>query len=137
MEKINGQIETVPPKSQNFKNQGTPKDDFVAIGDSLQDVIILQNESKMKAALGKNVKISLPKAFQTGKEQTKSLAVKGVPTDITDDEFKEFLDLNKIFYAKAERLKSKKNGRVPQCFVLRLTTLPKPRHSFHKTYSAK
>ena len=53
-----------------------PKGDFIAVGDSMQDVIILQNESKMKAALGKNVKISLPKAFQTSKEQTKSLAVK-------------------------------------------------------------
>ena len=66
----------------------------------------------MKAALGKNVKISLPKAFQTSKEQTKSLAVKGVPTEITDNEFKEFLDLNKISFAKAECLKSKKDGRV-------------------------
>ena len=50
-----------------------PKGDFVAIGDPMQDVIISQNESKMKAALGKNVKISLPKAFQTSKEQTKVL----------------------------------------------------------------
>ena len=66
----------------------------------------------MKAVLGKNVKTSLPKALQTSKEQTKSLAVKGVPTDITDDEFKEFLYLNKIPYAKVERLESKKDGRV-------------------------
>ena len=78
----------------------------------MQDVIILQNESKMKAALGQNVKVSLPKAFQINKQQTKSLAVKGVPSDISDSEFKEFLDLNKINFAKAERLKSKKDGRV-------------------------
>ena len=71
-----------------------PKGDFVAISDSMQDVIILQAESKIKAALGKNVKISLPKAFQTSKEQTKSLSVKGVPTDVMDIEFKEFLHLN-------------------------------------------
>ena len=72
-----------------------PKGDFVAIGDSMQDVSILQNESKMKAALGKNVKInSLPKVFQTSKGQTKRLAIKGVPTDLTDIEFKELLDLN-------------------------------------------
>ena len=83
-----------------------PKGDFVVIGDSVQDFITLQNESKMKAALGKNVKISLPKAFQTSKIETKSLAMKGVPTDITDTEFKEFLDLNKISYAKAKPLKS-------------------------------
>ena len=47
-----------------------PKGDFLVIGDSQQDEIILQNENKMKAALGKNFKISLPKAFQISKEQT-------------------------------------------------------------------
>ena len=67
-----------------------PKGDFLIISDSVQDIIILQSESKMKAALGKNVKVSLPKAFQTSKVQTKSLAIKGVPTNIT--EFTEFLD---------------------------------------------
>ena len=65
----------------------------------------------MKAALGKNVKVSLLKAFQTNKVQTKSLAMKGIPSDITDSEFTEFLDLNKINYAKAERLKSRKHTR--------------------------
>ena len=37
-----------------------------------------------------------------------SLVVKGVPAEVTEQEFKEFLDLNKINYAKAERLASKK-----------------------------
>ena len=37
------------------------KGDFLIIGDSVQDIIILQSESKMKAALGKNVNVSLPK----------------------------------------------------------------------------
>ena len=82
--------------------------------------MILQNESKMKATLGKNVKISLHKAFQTSKEQAKSLAVKGVLTDITNKEFKDFLDLNKISYAKAERIKSKKDGRVLPVFHLEI-----------------
>ena len=72
----------------------------------------------MKAALGQKVKISLPKAFQTSKAQNKRLVVKGVPTDITKTEFKEFLGLNKINYAKAERLKSKKDGRVLPIFQL-------------------
>ena len=84
---------------------------------------ILQNENKMKAAPGKNVKISL------SKEQTKRPAVKEVPTDITDNEFKEFQDLHKISYAKAERLKSEKDGGVLPYFLLKLTTLPKPRFS--------
>ena len=95
-----------------------PKGDFLIIGDSIQDVIILQNETKMKAALGQKVKISLPKAFQTSKAQNKRLVVKGVPTDITETQFKEFLGLNKINYAKAERLKSKKDGRVLPIFQL-------------------
>ena len=87
----------------------------------MQDVIILHCENKMKAALGQNVKVSLSKAFQTTKQQTKRLAVKGVPTDISDSEFKEFLDLNKITYAKAERLKTKKNGRVLPIFRLEIS----------------
>ena len=82
------------------------KGDLLVVGDSVQDVVILQSESKMKAALGKNVKISLPKAYQINQKQNKCLAIKGVPTDITEAEFQEFLDLNKISYAKAERLKS-------------------------------
>ena len=83
-----------------------PKGDFLIIGDSIQDVIILQSETKMKAASGQKVKVSLPKAFQTNKVQNKRLAVKRVSTVVTEAEFKEFLDLNKITYAKAERLKS-------------------------------
>ena len=84
-------------------------------------MIILQSETKIKAALGQKVKISLPKAFQTNKVSTRSLTVKGVPTDITEADFKEFLDLNKISYAKAERLKSKKDGRDLPIFQLEIT----------------
>ena len=75
----------------------------------------------MKEALGQKAKISLPKAFQTSKVSTKSLAVKGVPTDITEAKFKEFLDLNKISCAKAERPKSKKDSRVLSIFQLEIT----------------
>ena len=70
--------------------------------------------------MNKNVKVSLPKAFQTNKVQTNSLAIKGVPTDITDSEFTEFLDLNKINYAKAKRSKSKTDGRVLPIFQLEI-----------------
>ena len=45
-------------KSRNY----LPKGDFLIIGDSVQDIIILQFEPKIKAALGKNVKVSLRKA---------------------------------------------------------------------------
>ena len=69
----------------------------------------------MKSCLGQKVKISLSKAYQTAKPK-KSLVVKGVPVEVTEQEFKEFLDLNKINYAKAERLTSKKDGRVLEIF---------------------
>ena len=98
-----------------------PEGDFLIIGDSTQDALILQRETKMKAALGQTVKVSLPKAFQTTKIQTKSLAVKGVPTDITDSEFKDFLDLNKINVARAECLKRKTDGRVLPIFRLEIS----------------
>ena len=42
-----------------------PKGDFLLIGDSIQDVVILQNESKMKAALGQKVKVYLKPTKQT------------------------------------------------------------------------
>ena len=105
----------------------------------MQDVIIQQNEGKMKAALGKNVKVSLPKAFQTSKVQTKSLAVKGIPTDITDIEYKEFLDLNNITYAKAELLKSKKDGRVRKTYAATVSqnTLPQPKTKKTFTFTAE
>ena len=127
-----GELGQYHPSFKISRIKELPKGDFVVIGDSVQDVNLLQNESKMKAALGKNVKISLPKAFQTSKVQTKSLALKGVPTDTTDIEFKEFPDLNKISYAKAERLKSKRTVGSSQSFYSKLTILPKPRLSFLK-----
>ena len=89
MEEIIERIETGLSQSQNFQ-------DYFPKGDFLQDITILQNENKMKAALGKNVKVSLPKTFQTKKDEPKNLALTGVPTDITDNEFKEFLDLIKL-----------------------------------------
>ena len=96
------------------KNNG-----FLIIGDTPRDVGILQSESKMKTCQGQNVKISFPKAYQTA-EPKKSLVVKGVPTEVTEQEFKDFLDLNKINYAKAERLISKKDGRVLKFFKLEI-----------------
>ena len=121
-----GELRQCHPSLKILRVKELPKGDFVAIGDSMQGVVISQNESKMKAALGKNVKVSLPKAFQTSKEQTKSLAVNGVPTCLTDIEFKEFLDLNKISYAKAECLKSKMDGRVLPMFQLEINNSTEP-----------
>ena len=117
---IMGELRQYHPILKVSQIKELPKGDFLVIGDSVQDVVILQSETKMKAALGKNVKVSLPKVFQTNKTPNKSLAIKGIPTDITDVEFREFLDLNKINYAKADRLKSKKDGRVLPIFQLEI-----------------
>ena len=92
---------------------------FLIIRDTPRDVAILQSETKMKACLGQNVKISLPKAYQSS-QPTKVLVIKGVPAEVSEQEFKEFLDLNKINYAKAERLISKKDGRALEIFKLEI-----------------
>ena len=116
-----GELRQYHPSLKVSQVKELPKSDLLVIGDSVQDVVILQNENKMKAALGQNVKITLPKAYQINGSQNKSLAIKGVPTDITDDEFREFLNLNKISYAKADSLKSKKDGRVLPIFQLEVS----------------
>ena len=116
-----GELRQFHPSLKVSQVKELPKGDLLIIGDSMQDVIILQSENKMKAALGKNVKVSLLKAYQTSKTQTKILAIKEVPADITENEFKEFLDLNKINYAKHERLKSKQDGRVLPIFQLEIS----------------
>ena len=74
-----------------------------------------------KLHVGSFISFSLPKAYQINQKQNKCLVIKGVPTDITEAEFQEFLDLNKISYAKAERLKSKKDGRVLPIFQLEIS----------------
>ena len=78
-----GELRQFHPSLKVSHVRELPKNDLLIIGDSAQDVIILQSQNKMKAALGKNVKVSLPKAYQTSKNQNEILAIKGVPTDIT------------------------------------------------------
>ena len=60
-----GELRQYHPSLKVSNVKELPKGDFLIIGDSVQDVIILQNESKMKAALGQKVKVNLPKAYQT------------------------------------------------------------------------
>ena len=115
-----GELRQHHPSLRISKVKALQKGDLLVVGDSPQDAVILQTESKMKAALGKNVRVSLPKAYQITKQRNKCLVVKGVPTDLTDEEFKEFLDLNKISYAKVECYKSKKDGRVLPMFQLEI-----------------
>ena len=89
------------------------------IGNTPRDVAIPQSGSKMKACLGQNAKISSSKANQI-KEKSKTAIVKGVPTEFTADEFKEILDSNKIHHAKAERMKSRRDGRSFEMFQNRI-----------------
>ena len=118
---VMGELRQHHPSLKVSQVKELTKGDLLIIGDSMQDMLILQNETKMKAALSKNVRISLPNAYQINKSQNKCLAVKGVPTDISEANFLDFLNLNKISYAKAERLKSKKDGRVLPIFKLEIS----------------
>ena len=70
--------------------------------------------------LGKNLKISLPKSYQN-KEKSKTLVVKGVPTEFTNEEFKQVLDHNIIKHAKAERMKNRRDSRMLQMFQIELS----------------
>ena len=72
------------PSGENSKFLPLPKvakvlekknNSFLIIGDTPRDVAILQSETKMKAGLGQNVKISLPKGYQSSPPK-KSLVIK-------------------------------------------------------------
>ena len=127
-----GELRQHHPSLRISKVKALQKGDLLVVGDSPRDAVILQSEPKMKAALGKNVRVSLPKAYQITKQKNKCLVVKGVPTDLTDDEFKEFLDL-KFLMPKLNATKAKETAGSCQCFNLKLVTLPKPRLFFLKT----
>ena len=68
-----GELRQHHPSLKISKVKALQKRDLLVVGDSLQDAIILQSESKMKAALGKNVRVSLPKAYQITKQKTSVL----------------------------------------------------------------
>ena len=44
-----------------------------------------------------------------------------MPTEFTNEEFKQVLDHNKIKHAKAERMKSRRDGRMLQMFQIELS----------------
>ena len=93
---------------------------FLIVGDTPKDCAFLQNESKMKAALGPNVKVSLPQAFHSARKQSHKVLVKGVLTDIKQEEFENMLTQNKITLAKAERFISKRSGTPLLMFLAEL-----------------
>ena len=74
-----GELRQHHPSLRISKVKALQKGDLLVVGDSPRDAVILQSEPKIKAALGKNVRVSFPKAYQTTKQKTKCLVVKGVP----------------------------------------------------------
>ena len=95
--------------------------DYLIVGDTPKDCAILQNESKMNAALGPNVKVSLPQTFHSARKQSHKVLVKGVSTDIKQEEFENMLTQNKTTFAKAERFISKRSGMPLPMFSEGLT----------------
>ena len=103
------------PELRVSRLKDLPNKGFLIIGNTPRDVLTFQSEKEMKACLGQNVTVGLPRAHQI-EEKSKTLVVKGVPTEFTDDEFKQILDYNKIEHARAERMKSRRDGRSLQIF---------------------
>ena len=55
------------PSLRVSKGQELKNNRFLVIGDTPQDVTILQSDNKMKACLDQNVSASVLKAYQTAK----------------------------------------------------------------------
>ena len=88
------------------------KNGWIFIGDTPKDFAILQSEPKMQQVFGKNVKVSLPKSYDSpDARKGKILVFNGMSTNVTVDDFKELLEFNKITHAEAERMTSKRSGR--------------------------
>ena len=68
-----GELRQHHPSLRISKVKALKKGDLLVVGDSPQDPMILQSEPKMKAALGKNVRVSLPKAYQIENKKTSVL----------------------------------------------------------------
>ena len=53
-----GELRQYHPSLKVSQIKELPKGDFLVIRDLVQNVVILQSETKMRATLGKNVKVS-------------------------------------------------------------------------------
>ena len=115
--------------SLEFQRSRNSNNKFLIIRDTPRDTAVLQSENKVKPSRGQNVSSSLPKADRTAKAESKTLVLKEVPTEASEKDFKELLDLNKIIYAKAERLTSKNNGRAHKMFKFAKSNLSHYRHN--------
>ena len=64
VKQVMSELSQYHPELRVSKVKDLPNKLFFIIGNTPRDVIILRNETKMKACLGKNLKISLPEAYQ-------------------------------------------------------------------------
>ena len=72
----------------------------------------------MKQVFGPKVKVTLPRSYHSADvSESKIFVFKGVSINITVNDFKELLDFNKITHAEAERMKSKRTGRLLPNFI--------------------
>ena len=117
VKQVMSELSQYHPELRVSRVKDLPNKGFLIIGNTPRDVLTLQSEKKMKACLGQNLKISLPKAYQI-KEKSKTRVVNGVPTEFADNEFRQVLDYNKIQDAKAERKKSRETAGRSKCFKL-------------------
>ena len=75
--KLMSELRQFHPSLRVSKVQELKNDRFLVIGDTPRDVAIFQSDNKMKACLGQNVSVSLPKAYQTAKATSKTLGKRG------------------------------------------------------------
>ena len=95
VKQVMSELSQYHPELRVSRVKDLPNQSFLIVGNTPRDVVILQSENKMKACLGKNLKITLPRAYQN-QTKSKTLVVKGVPAEFTVEEFKQILDHNKI-----------------------------------------
>ena len=98
---------------------------FLIIGDTPRDVAILQSENKMKACLGQNVKISLPKAYQTSQPK-KSLVIKGVLLKFRSKNLKNSWTTTKLTMPRLNDSSVKQMVESSKFFNWKSRTTPKP-----------
>ena len=99
------------PKLRVFRIKQS-QNGWIFRGDTPKDFPILQSESKMQQVLRENVKVSLPRSYQSAEATTGKVVVfKGVSSNVTLAAFNELFDYNKITHAEAERMKFKRSGR--------------------------
>ena len=109
--KIMSELRQYHPSLRVFQIRQSAKG-WIFIGDTPKDFAILQSETKMKQLFGLKVKVSLPKSYHSADAlKSKIVIFKGVSNNITTKDFQELLDFNKISYAEAERMKSKRTGK--------------------------